>query len=78
MPLDFSGIITVSFDCYGTLIDWEAGILAQRTRHALSGGASHGKAGGAGRPARCFDPTSTPTRLVGSWPRPVAARAADG
>ncbi len=25
--MDFSGFTTVSFDCYGTLIDWEAGIL---------------------------------------------------
>ena len=26
-PMDFSSFTTVSFDCYGTLIDWEAGIL---------------------------------------------------
>ena len=26
--LDFSGIDALTFDCYGTLIDWEAGILA--------------------------------------------------
>jgi 2-haloacid dehalogenase len=26
-PMDFSAFTTVSFDCYGTLIDWEAGIL---------------------------------------------------
>jgi 2-haloacid dehalogenase len=26
--IDFSRVSTVSFDCYGTLIDWEAGILA--------------------------------------------------
>jgi 2-haloacid dehalogenase len=25
--MDFSHITTISFDCYGTLIDWEAGIL---------------------------------------------------
>jgi len=25
--MDFSGFTTISFDCYGTLIDWEAGIL---------------------------------------------------
>jgi 2-haloacid dehalogenase len=25
--MDFSGFTTVSFDCYGTLINWEAGIL---------------------------------------------------
>jgi 2-haloacid dehalogenase len=27
MPLDFSRFTTISFDCYGTLIDWESGIL---------------------------------------------------
>jgi 2-haloacid dehalogenase len=27
MPLDFRGVTTLSFDCYGTLIDWEAGII---------------------------------------------------
>ena len=26
--MDFSGIRVLSFDCYGTLIDWESGILA--------------------------------------------------
>ncbi|MGA9352089.1 MAG: haloacid dehalogenase type II [Terriglobales bacterium] len=26
-PMNFSGITTITFDCYGTLIDWEAGIL---------------------------------------------------
>jgi 2-haloacid dehalogenase len=26
-PMDFSHITTISFDCYGTLIDWESGIL---------------------------------------------------
>ncbi|MGA7969420.1 MAG: haloacid dehalogenase type II [Terriglobales bacterium] len=25
--MDFSHVTTISFDCYGTLIDWEAGIL---------------------------------------------------
>lgn len=25
--MDFSGFTAISFDCYGTLIDWEAGIL---------------------------------------------------
>lgn len=27
MPLDFFRFTTISFDCYGTLIDWESGIL---------------------------------------------------
>ena len=27
MPMDFSSFTTISFDCYGTLIDWESGIL---------------------------------------------------
>ena len=27
-PFDWSGIEVLTFDCYGTLIDWEAGILA--------------------------------------------------
>lgn len=26
--MNFSGITTLTFDCYGTLIDWESGILA--------------------------------------------------
>jgi len=38
--MDFPGFSTISFDCYGTLIDWEAGILpALRTvlaRHGRS------------------------------------------
>jgi 2-haloacid dehalogenase len=38
-PMDFSGFTTVSFDCYGTLIDWEAGILPT-LRGVL---ASHGR-----------------------------------
>jgi len=25
--MDFSRFTTISFDCYGTLIDWESGIL---------------------------------------------------
>src|ERR1043165_9963746 len=25
--LDLSGITTLTFDCYGTLIDWEAGVI---------------------------------------------------
>lgn len=28
MSVDFAGIEALTFDCYGTLIDWEAGILA--------------------------------------------------
>ena len=28
MPMDFSRFTTISFDCYGTLIDWESGILS--------------------------------------------------
>jgi 2-haloacid dehalogenase len=28
MPVDFSRKTVLTFDCYGTLIDWEAGILA--------------------------------------------------
>src|SRR5271166_2259967 len=27
MPTNFSRFTTISFDCYGTLIDWESGIL---------------------------------------------------
>jgi len=27
LPIDFSRFTTISFDCYGTLIDWESGIL---------------------------------------------------
>src|ERR1700681_3801097 len=27
MPMDFSQFTAISFDCYGTLIDWESGIL---------------------------------------------------
>ncbi|HEU4573082.1 MAG TPA: hypothetical protein VFR93_10380, partial [Candidatus Limnocylindrales bacterium] len=28
MTLDYSAFDALTFDCYGTLIDWEAGILA--------------------------------------------------
>ncbi|MDX2148129.1 MAG: haloacid dehalogenase type II [Planctomycetota bacterium] len=38
-PLDLSTIQALTFDCYGTLIDWEAGIL-QAIRPVL---AAHGK-----------------------------------
>lgn len=38
--MEFSRFTTLSFDCYGTLIDWEAGILAE-LRPWLSG---HGRA----------------------------------
>ncbi|HYI22709.1 MAG TPA: HAD-IA family hydrolase, partial [Candidatus Limnocylindrales bacterium] len=34
--IDFDAIEVLTFDCYGTLIDWEAGILAT-LRHAASG-----------------------------------------
>jgi 2-haloacid dehalogenase len=39
MPLDFSNFDVLTFDCYGTLIDWEAGILAALHR-ALGVGAA--------------------------------------
>ncbi len=39
IPMDFSRFTAVSFDCYGTLIEWEAGILPQ-LRALLAG---HGK-----------------------------------
>lgn len=29
MPMDRSGITHLTFDCYGTLVDWESGILTQ-------------------------------------------------
>jgi 2-haloacid dehalogenase len=32
--IDFSGVEVLSFDCYGTLIDWEAGILTA-LRHVI-------------------------------------------
>jgi 2-haloacid dehalogenase len=38
-PLDFSQFEVLTFDCYGTLIDWETGILAA-VKKAL---AAHGK-----------------------------------
>ncbi|MGP0098815.1 MAG: haloacid dehalogenase type II [Terriglobales bacterium] len=40
MTADFKNITTISFDCYGTLIDWEAGLLpvlrALLSRHGES------------------------------------------
>src|SRR5258708_17170329 len=39
MPMDFSRFTSISFDCYGTLIDWESGILPA-LRRVLG---SHGK-----------------------------------
>lgn len=33
--LDFSRYEILTFDCYGTLINWEAGILAALRRHPL-------------------------------------------
>ena len=38
MPLDFANFDVLTFDCYGTLIDWETGILAALHR-ALAGDA---------------------------------------
>ena len=44
-PMDFSAFRTITFDCYGTLIDWEAGILPALRgilaahRHTLPDGA---------------------------------------
>jgi FMN phosphatase YigB (HAD superfamily) len=26
-PLDLTRVTTLTFDCYGTLIDWEAGVI---------------------------------------------------
>ncbi|MEI7713865.1 MAG: haloacid dehalogenase type II [Rhodospirillales bacterium] len=38
MAMNFDGVTTLTFDCYGTLIDWEAGILtALRPLLARSG-----------------------------------------
>ncbi len=37
--MDFSRFTTISFDCYGTLIDWESGMLPV-LRNVLS---NHGK-----------------------------------
>ncbi len=31
--LDFSGVRVLSFDCYGTLVDWESGILSALRPH---------------------------------------------
>ncbi|MFZ0957635.1 MAG: haloacid dehalogenase type II [Candidatus Sulfotelmatobacter sp.] len=39
MTLDFNRFETLTFDCYGTLIDWETGLLSA-LRHILS---AHGK-----------------------------------
>ena len=39
LPMNFSRFTTISFDCYGTLIDWESGILP--TLRAML--ANHGK-----------------------------------
>jgi len=39
VPLDLAGFDVLTFDCYGTLIDWEAGLLAG-LRAALPGAAS--------------------------------------
>ena len=42
--MDFSRFTTISFDCYGTLIDWESGILPTlRTVLANHGLANHGQ-----------------------------------
>jgi 2-haloacid dehalogenase len=38
MPVDFATYEALTFDCYGTLIDWEAGLLAA-LREALPGAA---------------------------------------
>src|SRR5690349_14180440 len=40
---DFDGFRALSFDCYGTLIDWESGLAAELTVWA----AEHGIAAGA-------------------------------
>jgi 2-haloacid dehalogenase len=40
MPMDFSRFTTISFDCYGTLIDWESGILPALRRVLGSHGQS--------------------------------------
>ncbi len=41
MPLDFDAFDVLTFDCYGTLIDWEAGILtalrAPMAAHGIEG-----------------------------------------
>lgn len=33
---DFEGIRALTFDCYGTLIDWECGLLAALRRRGWS------------------------------------------
>jgi len=38
--LDFRTVTHLSFDCYGTLVDWERGILDAVTAAALRGGAT--------------------------------------
>jgi 2-haloacid dehalogenase len=42
MPLDLDGFDVLTFDCYGTLIDWEAGLLAAMRpildRHGVTAG----------------------------------------
>jgi 2-haloacid dehalogenase len=40
MPTDFSRFTSISFDCYGTLIDWESGILPALRRVLGSHGQS--------------------------------------
>jgi 2-haloacid dehalogenase len=40
MPMDFSRFTAISFDCYGTLIDWESGILPALRRVLGSHGQS--------------------------------------
>lgn len=47
MTLDFDRFEAITFDCYGTLIDWEAGLLAGL--HAALGG------GGAGSDSQVLD-----------------------
>jgi 2-haloacid dehalogenase len=41
VPVDFDAFDVLTFDCYGTLIDWEAGLLAA-LRDALPGAADVG------------------------------------
>ncbi len=41
MPVDFDAFDVLTFDCYGTLIDWETGLLAA-LRDALPGAADVG------------------------------------
>ncbi len=37
-PIDWASVDVLSFDCYGTLIDWESGILA--SLHSVLGGST--------------------------------------